>query len=207
MDVARPHAVLCPTLDSEVLVVLASTTRPLTGRDVARLVRKGSRAGVHRTLRRLVEHGVVLATEAGPAFLYVLNRDHLAAPAVEILASLRQQLVIRLRGAIDAWDVKPAHASLFGSAARGDGDTSSDIDLFFVRPGKIGEDDPSWRSRLDRLVGDVERWTGNRATVAEVSEAEVRSLRTRQPAIVADLRRDSVTLAGPSASEVLRVGK
>ncbi len=97
MHLARPFAAIIPTLDGEVLVVLAGTTRPLTGRDVAKLVKRGSQAGVNRALRRLVEHGVVEAQEAGAAILYSLNREHLAAPAVSSLADLRGELVRRLR--------------------------------------------------------------------------------------------------------------
>src|SRR6266540_677087 len=135
----------------EVLLVLRGTTRRLTVREVARLVCAGSQPTVNAALRRLAEEGLLHAEEAGNAYLYTLNRDHLAAPALEQLADIRSELERRLRAEIAAWEIAPTHVSIFGSAARGDGDTRSDIDVFVVRPERVAEDDPRWRTQLDRL--------------------------------------------------------
>lgn len=185
------------------LVVLAATTRPLTGREVAKLVKRGSQAGVNRTLRRLVEHGLVEGQEAGAAILYSFNREHLAAPAVSALVDLRAELVRRLKEAFHRWKAQPLHASLFGSAARGDGKTSSDIDVFVVRPSGIDENDRRWREQLDQLARDVQRWTGNQLGLAEISKRDVRRLRLIKPAVASELRADAITLVGPPVSELL----
>src|SRR5713226_7111233 len=97
----------------EVLLVLRGTTRPLTGREVSRLVRTGSQPTVNASLRRLTEEGVVHAEEAGKAYLYTLNREHLAAPAVERLAGIRLELERRLRTEIAEWEIGPIHPSIF----------------------------------------------------------------------------------------------
>lgn len=203
MDLARPHTAVAPTLDGEILVVLAGTTRPLTGRQIARLARAGSQAGLNRSLQRLVRHGLVLAQEAGSALLYQLNRSHLAAGAVEVLASMRAELRSRLKAAIGGWKVKPVHASLYGSAARGDGDLASDIDLFVVRPRAVPEEEAAWRDQLHRLQRDVTLWTGNRASVAELPEPALRRWRTSRPAIAASLERDGWVLFGPPVKALL----
>ena len=203
MDVARPYTVICPTLDSGVLTVLAGTTRPLTGREIARLLGRPSHSGVLDTLNRLVEQGLVDREEAGRAFLFTLNREHLAAPAVEVLAHLRGELLKRLRATIDSWDIAAVHVSLFGSAARGEGDTSSDIDLFIVRPEKVDSEDPRWREQLDLLARQVQRWTGNRAGIAEVSKAALDRIRKEKPPIVDELRADAITITGTEASTLL----
>ncbi len=205
MDVARPHRAICPTLDSSVLAVLAGTSRPLTGREVARLVGRPSHSGALDALNRLVEHGLVERQEAGRALLFTLNREHLAAPAVEVLAGMRRELLKRLRHAIQGWEIKPVHASLFGSAARGEGDTQSDIDLFIVRPDRVSGEDDRWRDQIDRLATDVSRWTGNRAGIAEVAESELDRLGQAQPPILKELRSDSIVLAGPEAAELVGV--
>ena len=106
MDVARPYAALCPTLDAGVLSVLAGTTRPLTGREIARLVGRRSHSGVLDTLDRLTEHGLVDREEAGRAFLFTLNREHLAAPAVDLLAQMRGELLDRLTHLVDSWKIR-----------------------------------------------------------------------------------------------------
>ena len=203
VDVARPYTVLGPTLDAGVLSVLAGTTRPLTGREIARLLGRPSHSGVLDALNRLVEHGLVNREEAGRAFLFTLNREHLAAPAAELLASMRSELLDRIRGAIDSWAMAPVHLSLFGSTARGDGDTSSDIDLFVVRPDSVEREDPLWREQLDLLARQVERWTGNPARIAEVGKSEIPRLREDEPPIVGELRADAITIAGTEAAALL----
>lgn len=203
MDISRPWALIRSPIDMEVLLVLRGTTRPLTGREVARLVRAGSQPTVNAVLRRLAEEGLVRADEAGNAYLYTFNREHLAAPALELLTSIRSELERRLRTEIAGWTIAPAHVSLFGSAARGDGDTRSDIDIFVVRPARVPEDDPNWRGQLERLSDHVYGWTGNHAAFSEVSEADVRRLRRERPPVVEELRRDAITLAGPAPTELL----
>jgi len=203
MDVAHPHTAICPTLDSGVLAILAGTSRPLTGREVARLMGRASHSGVLDVLNRLTDHGLVDRQEAGRALLFTLNRDHLAAPAVEVLAGMRTELLNRLRHAIDAWELAPAHVSLFGSAARGDGDTRSDIDLFVVRPKGVVEDDPRWHEQLDNLADQVERWTGNHVGIAQTAETEIMRLRNEAPPIVAQLRSDAIALSGPDVTTLL----
>lgn len=202
VDVARPHIAIASGIDTEVLVVLARTTRPLTGRRVADLVGHSQR-GVLTVLDRFVEHGLVLRTEAGRALMHELNRDHLAAPAVDVLAGMRVELLTRLRNVFAGWDVAPLHASLFGSAARGDGDTSSDIDLFVVRPASVGEETAAWRSQVERLTGDVRRWTGNHATVIEQDEADIRRMGRSKAPVVKELERDGIDLAGTPLRELL----
>lgn len=203
MDVAQPYKAVGPTADTAVLRALAGTTKPLTGRQVARLVPEFSRRAVLDALTRLSEHGLVIREEAGNAFLFALNRDHLASPAVEILADMRNELVRRLREAIAAWDIAPDHASLFGSAARGDGDTASDIDLFVVRPADVDAEDERWREQLNRLSDDVGRWTGNHVSISEVSADDVKRLRRERPPVVEEVCADAVALAGPEARKLL----
>lgn len=203
MDLSRPWALIRSPIDMEVLLVLLGTTRPLTGREVARLVRAGSQPAVNSALRRLAEEGLVRAEEAGNAFLYTFKREHLGAPAIEQLAGIRTELERRLRAELAEWEVAPAHVSIFGSAARGDGDTRSDIDIFVVRPAGVAEDDPGWRAQLERLSDHVHDWTGNRAALSEVSAANVRRLRRERPPVVEELRRDAITLVGPEPAELL----
>ena len=158
---------------------------------------------MNASLRRITEEGLVHAEEAGNAYLYTFNRDHLAAPAVELLADIRSELERRLRAEIAEWELAPAHLSIFGSAARSDGDTASDIDIFIVRSTEIPADNLRWREQLERLSEHVLAWTGNHAGLAEVSEADIRRLRRERPPIVDDLRQNASTLAGPEPVDLL----
>jgi predicted nucleotidyltransferase len=203
MDVSRPYMAICPTLDSEVLTVLAGTTRPLTGREVARLTGRTSHRGVAEVLSRLVEHGLVERQEAGRALLFTLNREHLAAPAVKVLAGMRSELLRRIRELMGAWRIAAVHVSIFGSTARGDGGTQSDIDVFVVRPDAVPEDDPRWRQQLDDLAESIERWTGNKASIAEAAANEIGSLLEEGRPIVAELRSDAIAIGGADIPTLL----
>lgn len=204
MNVAKPFEAVSSGVDADVLVVLAGSTMPRSGREVARRARR-STTGVQHVLDRLVEHGLVDRMEAGRTFLYTLNRNHLFAPVVEQMAEARVELIQRLRDKVGSWETPPVHASLFGSAARGDGDTSSDIDLFVVRPMDADADDPGWTGQVDGLAESVRAWTGNNAGIVEVSEEELTQLRRDPPPVIGELRRDAIDLGGQSTKSLLGV--
>jgi predicted nucleotidyltransferase len=192
-----------PRIEGDVIAVLAGTTRPLSGREVARLAGT-SVNGTWRALRRLVEHGLVAEQEAGrgAALLFTLNREHLAAEPAEQLVDLRRRFLERTRELVERWPRRPYHVSLFGSAARGDGDTSSDVDFFVVRPSGVSEDEPEWRAQIDELATAVRRWTGNHASISELSEEDLPRLRRDHPPIVDEVERDAIQLSGDGATQL-----
>lgn len=204
MDVAHPIRAVTPTLDGAVLEVLARTTSPLTAPEVHRLAGVGSPNGVRLALNRLAHQGLVSAERRANIVFYVANRDHLAWPAVEALAGLRRTLINRLGEEMSAWEVGPVHASLFGSAARGDGDADSDIDLLVIRPDRIDEEAPPWAEQIDRLRELIPAWTGNHCHVFELNQSRLTEhIRARDP-IVDEWRRDAVRIAGDELRHVLR---
>src|SRR5271167_5116460 len=171
----RSLVVVTPTLDGDVLAALARADLELTGRELARHIGRGSPEGVRRAADRLVGQGVVLRRAAGGAYLYRLNREHLAAPPIEGLASLREQLIERLREQIAAWQQRPKIALLFGSVARGEASADSDLDLLIVRERTCDPDGQQWREQLLELERSATAWTGNDARVIEYAEQEIES--------------------------------
>jgi hypothetical protein len=203
MNVSRAYSAVAPTVEGDVLVVLAGTTQPLTGRRVARVARRGSVAAVAKALDRLVSQGLVLRQEAPPASLYTLNRQHVAASAVETLALIRTELLDRLRHAFSTWSIPPVHASLFGSAARQDGDVDSDIDIFLVRPAGVNAEDAVWSEQLHDIGDAVLAWTGNHAGIIDFAEQDIAQMRDENPPVLQNLRRDGIDLAGTPLRELL----
>jgi len=185
VDVAVPLRSVVPTLDGPVVAVLAATTAPLSLAEVHRRAGGGSKSGVRRVLLRLVAEGLVHEVPGG----YRLNRDHVAAPAVELLANLHGELVARIRDDVGTWSPAPRLVGLFGSAARRDGDASSDIDLLVV------SDDPN-ADDVDRLRARIEAWTGNTAQVLALTPADVRRLRRAKEPIVAVWERELAVISG-----------
>lgn len=197
MDLGHPLAVVTPTVDGDVLAVLAGADAAFTGREVHRLVGRYSEAGVRNVLSRLVDQGIVLVERVGPSYSYRLNRDHLAAPHIIALAGLRGELNARLRARFAEWDPAPVYAALFGSVARGDMRPDSDIDLLIVRPDTVDGDDDRWADQVDRLARDVTRWTGNDTRPLEYGDTEIRRALRRGDPVLRAIRAEGLPLAGP----------
>lgn len=172
VNLQRPFQVIAPTLDGDVLTLLARADRALTGRAIER-ESGASHGGVQRALEHLVAEGIVLREPAGRAHLYRLNRNHLAARWIEGLASLRLELIERIRELVTRWEVQAAAVVLFGSAARDEAGRASDIDLLVVRPAAVEHDDPAWREQVGALESTVTGWTGNDTRVLEFGADEL----------------------------------
>ena len=191
MDFRRPLRVITPTLDGDVLAALAGGDIEVSGRELHRLVGHSSEEGVRKAADRLVRQGIVTQRLMGRVRLYTLNRDHLAAQPVQWLATLRAQLIDRLRQEIAAWEAPAAAAALFGSVARRTASETSDIDILIVRAQTVGAHDIAWREQLERLSRDVRGWTGNDARILEFGEAEVVE---RPPAVALEALADGIDL-------------
>jgi predicted nucleotidyltransferase len=205
MDVSRPYAAVCPSLEGDVLRVLAGTSLGLTGRQVAALTGRRSHSGVLDVLHRLTEHGLVKRVPLNRGYLFALNSDHVAAEAVKLLMNLRSELFERIRSAIEEWEIAPVHASVLGSAARGDGDVDSDIDVLIVRARGLAQDEPSWQTRVDALRDQIESWTGNRANIVDRSEAQLAELVEQQRPIIDELRSDAIVIGGRDLTTLLEL--
>jgi predicted nucleotidyltransferase len=221
MDLSDPTRAVTPTLDGAVLAVLAAAGKPMTVGQVAELAARGSEIGIRRTLARLVEQGTVRATLMGRNQVHELNRDHVAAAAAVVLSGLRTELWRRFREELETWRVRPIYACVFGSAARGDGDVSSDIDLLLVHPPLPGEKRPTrrtlgaqvsdalgtallsspeahaherWEQQLELLREHVELWTGNPLQIVDLSFAEWRSPPESHRGLLREVQQDGVEL-------------
>jgi predicted nucleotidyltransferase len=194
MDISRPYTAVCPTLDGDVLRVLAGTDLGLTGREVAVMADR-SQKGVLDSLHRLTAHGLVTRVPLNRAYLFRLNREHLAADAVELLMAMRGELFRLIEKEVGGWDIAPVHASVFGSTARGDGDIDSDIDMLIVHPPGVSANE-RWQTQVDALGHQIEAWTGNQAKITERSETELTELVRQKRPIIAELRSDAIVVAG-----------
>ena len=143
-------------------------------------------AGVRKVLLTLLDDGLVYKVPGG----YVLNREHVAADAVTSLASLHGALVGRIRSWLEQRDEPVVAAGLYGSAARRDGGSDSDIDLVVVI--RNGESD----QLADELADAVERWTGNRGHVQGFTVEEHARLIDEALPLVASWERDLQPIIG-----------
>jgi DNA-binding transcriptional ArsR family regulator len=194
MDFHRPMQVVTPTLDADVLSVLARADVELTGREIQRLAGHGSHQGIRNAADRLTREGILERRPAGNANLYRLNRDHIAAQWIEKLATLPEQIVERLREAIAGWILPPVLAMLFGSVATGQATSTSDLDLLIVRPRDRETEDPTWSRQLGDLQALAASSSGNDARILEYGQDELTS--SGSEAVLSDALRDGIELYG-----------
>ncbi|MDY0913796.1 nucleotidyltransferase domain-containing protein [Rathayibacter festucae] len=180
MRTQRPLAVVTPTVDGDVLTVLARADDWFTVGELRTRIGSRSLEGIRRTLTRLVEEGIVTSQAVGRTTIYRLNRSHLAAGAIMELARLDETLHERLVSTLEGWAHQPGYAAMFGSAARGEMRAGSDLDLFLQQPAAPTD---AWHEQVSALVRDAKAWTGNDPRVLEMSEGELRDAAADEPVL------------------------
>lgn len=190
MRLQNPLTAISPSLDMGVLYVLARADTEFTAPQIFTLLpERGSLAGVRKALNRLTEQGVVLEGIAGRTHTYHLNREHLMADAVVAMANAKTQLADRIRGEVSSWEFAPLTVKIFGSAARNEMRTDSDIDIFIALPNEVGDD--LAEERIAALAMKISVWTGNDARPLVYREREI------QPApIFESIAKEGLDIAG-----------
>jgi len=223
MDLSDPSIAITSSLDGAVLVALSQAGKPLTVSEAASHSARGSEIGIRKSLGRLVAQGIVIATELGNTRVYNLNRDHVAAGVAIEMAGLRSELWRRIAREVERWRVRPLYASVFGSGARHQGNSESDIDLLIIRPSTLSEVNEAqknkslwmalgiwnevvsarvmsaaqirkWESNVDDLHDSVRRWTGNPLQVVSLSAIEWSEHRRAKSAIYQNIVQDEIRL-------------
>lgn len=181
------------------LRVLALADAEFTVPTVRNLVDDYSEPGIRKSLQRLARQGIVRESRAGHAWLYSLNREHLAAPHIEALARLSSEFRTRVAGVVRSWNARSPYVALFGSAARGDMTPESDIDVLIVRPSTLPDDSEVWDDQLRELSSLITRWTGNDARVLEMTEREVEANLRKPRSVLSEVRSHGIPLDGRSS--------
>lgn len=116
-----------------------------------------------RVLASLVEQGIVDVKRSPHADQFELNRDHIAIKPIESILrwenGIQDELITLVRTQIRRRAPFARAAFLFGSAARGDAEPGSDVDLAIVCAEKDVE---RMQDGLDEMAEVVQRRFGNR---------------------------------------------
>ena len=163
MKLQNPFTAICSDADAAVLLALGRAPVELTAQQVHRLVAGPSLSSVRRSLERLARSGVVQERVLGQARGYSLNQQHLLAGPIQEIAHATEELYSRIAQSLDAWPTDVAGCVLFGSAARGEMEDSSDIDLLIL----VDNESAALKaeSGVYELSRQVEAWTGASANV------------------------------------------
>lgn len=195
MDWENPLRSITPTVDADVLQVLAGTHTSVTGNQLARLAGR-SYAQVSSVVRRLTEEGIVSVEQHGRTYSYRLNRDHALAPSLLDIFSAPSRIEDEVGELVRAWNQPADTVALFGSAARREAVRGSDVDVLVVRLDEVDSDDGLWQTQLAGLVDLVEERSGNRVQFIEITQSELaEAIRSGQP-LIGSLRGDARTLVG-----------
>lgn len=200
MDLSRPYADVLTGPRGRVLVTLAQLETPVTVRALARHADVAAQTALDY-VKELASAGIAVTQPAGTALLVSLNRHHLASEPLIALATLRARLVNRLREELSGWDGL-AGAWLFGSAARGDGDRESDIDLLLVA--NDSPENAAWTDTTARLRERAREWTGNDVQLIEHTLSSLSRLIDTDDPLVRAIRRDGIPLITDSPSLLRR---
>lgn len=199
MRLNRPFATVTPTLDGDILAVLAATTDTFTISQIHRIVATASAEGIRKTLLRLTAQGVVLHDRVGRTNTYRLNTEHLAAAPICALARLCETLLDRIQTNLRRWPEPPVYAAVFGSAATATMTVDSDIDIFIVRripPADAPFDPEDWEQQVAELARDVTAWTGNDTRIVEYTEDDLQHAATAGEPLLHDVAQQGLTVAG-----------
>ena len=199
MNLSEPLETLFSALEARALRSLARTDAPMSGRQVANVIGSGTPANVRKALIRLQQTGLVQARATPAATFYSANRDHLLWPAVEICVSARALLVSKMRE-LKRFGPDGTAVWLYGSVARGDSSTTSDVDIFIVYP---NDRIPVLRENLEHAIRtDVWLWTGNQVEIVAVESRDFISMRAARDPLVSSLETDAIIAFGPLPHEI-----
>jgi len=193
----KPFATVTPTLDGDVLAILARADAAFTVSQIQRVLESASGEGIRKVVNRLTAQGVVLRDRAGRTNTYRFNTEHLAAEPIKALARLHAAFLDRLEQTLDEWSSTLRYAAVFGSAATGRMTVDSDIDLLLVRA-TVSDDnaDDEWDRRVTELARLVTLWTGNDARLVEFTEDEIHAAAAADEPLLRDVAQQGLTVAG-----------
>ena len=183
MNFGEPFGGLIPGARGAVLYRLLRTGAALTGRQVHSQVRDTHSLGsVQQALRELEQLGLTTSEPVGRAHVHQINEQH---ETVGHLRALMSPLDILTTVVHDVSSGAQA-VIVFGSVARGEGTSQSDVDLAVIAP-----DD--WDGRVE-LADAVHDRLGNSCDVLHLGPDDFTD--TRDEPVVADILRDGIALLG-----------
>lgn len=206
MDFIHPLQTMVPGVQGRILAVLTGTTAELNLRTIASIANV-SEAQASRVLPGLVAIGLVERREAPPSALFRLVRDHIAAEPILALSRSRDRMIRDMRQIAEGLPISPTSVIIFGSFARGEADTESDIDTLLVRPSAVSESDDAWYASVRQWIDRVGEVSGNRVEVLEVDEDEVPARLRSGSSVWQDIERDGLIIHGRAVDSFRSVSR
>jgi predicted nucleotidyltransferase len=201
VDFVHPITAVIPGAKGRILDVLVQTTAELSVRTIARLAGV-SAAQASRVLPDLVELGIVERREVPPSSQFQLVRSNVAAQALIALSRARESVLDQIGAAAAALPAPPVSVIVFGSFARSEATSDSDLDIVVVRPDELEEDDATWTALIDDWRDHVRAVAGNAVEILEVNRAEAGAKLGSRSTLWREIARDGVVAHGLPVDEL-----
>lgn len=183
-----------------VLRLLHGVRVPLNASQVALQTRMSPPAAT-TALRELESMGLVRSSPVGRAWIYWLVRENIYVrqivdTAFEAEESMPCELALALERAFSGFAVSVV---LFGSYARGDQTSESDIDVVLIAADKITR--PALEEAADVESMRLRYEWGATISPLVYERSEAAALRRTSPALFAEIQRDGIVVSGMSPEE------
>lgn len=185
-----------------VLKVLDRAAPNLSGRTIADMVEGVSVAQVNLVLRKFEQLGLVTVLSSPPSKLYALNRTHFGTKALLDLIGQFESFLSEASIRVSSWNRKPKAVWLFGSAARSDATSDSDIDLILIWANSGWQTSPT-EAELEEFSIWALRATGNEPNLMNISMSELEDMIQKKAALIGQLRRDAKVVWGATPEDLL----
>jgi hypothetical protein len=118
------------------------------------------------------------------------------------LARSRDAVLDRIGAAAGQLPAPPLSVIVFGSFARGQAGTDSDLDVVIVRSDDIHEDDDTWSVSIEEWRTQARAIAGNPVEILETSRAEAAARLAGKSTLWRDVARDGVVVHGLSIDDL-----
>ena len=179
----------------------------MTGRGLGALART-SPFKINQVLRSLVAEGIIQTIVVGRSHLYRLDRRHVFVQDVILkLIDYEKNFLKNLgEGIVKRLDHQPISVILYGSVARGEEDTESDIDLFLIYSDETLSVGPFTETR-NLLSEWLTRAYGKPVSLRHCSVSDFQRLAREKDPLIRNLIKEGCAIAGSAITEVLDYGK
>ncbi len=110
----------------------------------------------------------------------------------------RETVLAELGVQAEALEPNPVSVIVFGSFARGEADSDSDLDVLFVQPQGVNDDDHRWVAAVEGWRQFARRLTGNRVAILETDESSVGRLLRSRKTLWSEVARNGIVVYGKS---------
>ncbi len=174
---------------------------PFTGREIARNLGL-AHSNVAMALSRLRKMGVIRSMVKGRSILYQLNPRHILIAKVRpLLETEKDFLKLVLEELPVDWPSRTRSVILYGSVARGEEQSASDVDLCLVARSQAGE--KRLEAELETLQAEFYLRTGNRFSPLVLTASRWVELYRKSDRLIRQIAREGKVLRGESIAELL----